>query len=89
MDRTTKTLLVDVAIGFAAGLVATKVYGFVQEALSRPMPQLLGVEGGGFVPMQARLSSRRVQIAAWCIGRAQRASTCFANMRRLATDCGR
>ena len=35
--------------------------------------QLLGKEGFGFAPMQARLSSRRVQIAAWCIGRAQRA----------------
>ena len=35
--------------------------------------QLLGEEGQGFGPMQARLSSRRVQIAAWCIGRAQRA----------------
>ena len=27
----------------------------------------------GFAPMQARLSTRRVQMAAWCIGRAQRA----------------
>lgn len=35
--------------------------------------QLLGAEGAGFGPMQARLSSRRVQMAAWCIGRAQRA----------------
>ena len=38
-----------------------------------PVGQLLGREGFGFAPMQARLSSRRVQIAAWCIGRAQRA----------------
>jgi acyl-CoA dehydrogenase len=38
-----------------------------------PSGQLLGKEGSGFAPMQARLSSRRVQIAAWCIGRAQRA----------------
>ncbi len=38
-----------------------------------PAAQLLGEEGFGFAPMQARLSSRRVQIAAWCIGRAQRA----------------
>ncbi len=35
--------------------------------------QLLGIEGQGFEPMQARLGSRRVQMAAWCIGRAQRA----------------
>jgi acyl-CoA dehydrogenase len=38
-----------------------------------PANQLLGVEGQGFVPMQQRLGSRRVQMAAWCIGRAQRA----------------
>jgi acyl-CoA dehydrogenase len=35
--------------------------------------QLLGTEGQGFAPMQARLGARRVQMAAWCIGRAQRA----------------
>jgi hypothetical protein len=39
MDRETKTLLADLAIGSLAGLVATKVYGLVQEALYRPMPK--------------------------------------------------
>jgi uncharacterized membrane protein YagU involved in acid resistance len=39
MDRATQTLLADVAIGCVAGLVATKVYGHVQEALYRPMPR--------------------------------------------------
>ena len=39
MDRTIQALLVDVAIGCVAGLVATKVYGLVQEALYRPMPR--------------------------------------------------
>ena len=38
-----------------------------------PNSHLLGQEGSGFGPMQARLSNRRVQMAAWCIGRAQRA----------------
>ncbi|WP_077003130.1 acyl-CoA dehydrogenase family protein [Variovorax sp. KK3] len=38
-----------------------------------PAGKLLGEEGFGFKPMQARLSCRRVQIAAWCIGRAERA----------------
>lgn len=38
-----------------------------------PASQLLGEEGKGFAPMQARLSSRRVEMAARCIGRAQRA----------------
>jgi acyl-CoA dehydrogenase len=34
---------------------------------------LLGKEGHGFAPMQLRLSTRRVQIASWSIGLAQRA----------------
>src|SRR3954471_13889428 len=39
MDRTTKALLADFAIGCAAGLVAMTVYGLVQGALYRPMPR--------------------------------------------------
>jgi acyl-CoA dehydrogenase len=35
--------------------------------------KLLGAEGGGFAPMQLRLGTRRIQIAAWSIGLAQRA----------------
>ncbi len=38
-----------------------------------PASKLLGREGYGFAPMQQRLSTRRVQIAAWCTGMAQRA----------------
>lgn len=35
--------------------------------------KLLGEEGNGFAPMQLRLSTRRMEMAAWCIGGAQRA----------------
>jgi len=35
--------------------------------------KLLGVEGQGFAPMQLRLGTRRLEIAAWAIGMAQRA----------------
>ena len=35
--------------------------------------KLLGREGEGFAPMQVRLSTRRLQMAAWCVGTAQRA----------------
>jgi acyl-CoA dehydrogenase len=35
--------------------------------------KLLGQEGQGFTPMQLRLGTRRVQMAAWSIGMAQRA----------------
>jgi alkylation response protein AidB-like acyl-CoA dehydrogenase len=54
-------------------LGGTSTYEVVLEDCRIPASQLLGKEGGGFAPMQARLSSRRVQMAAWCIGRAQRA----------------
>jgi len=43
------------------------------EDLWVPQTQLLGEEGNGYAPMQLRLSTRRVQIGAWCVGRAQRA----------------
>ncbi|WP_354682505.1 acyl-CoA dehydrogenase [Cupriavidus necator] len=48
-------------------------YEVVLEDCRIPASQLLGTEGQGFAPMQTRLSTRRVQMAAWCIGRAQRA----------------
>ena len=39
MDGPKGTLLTDLAIGLAAGLVATRAYGLAQEALARPMPE--------------------------------------------------
>ncbi len=38
-----------------------------------PAANLLGAEGQGFAPMQVRLSTRRLQMASWSIGMAQRA----------------
>jgi acyl-CoA dehydrogenase len=38
-----------------------------------PGAALLGEEGKGFAPMQLRLSTRRLEMATWCIGIAQRA----------------
>ncbi|MGV8997343.1 MAG: acyl-CoA dehydrogenase family protein [Parvibaculaceae bacterium] len=38
-----------------------------------PAGKLLGKEGQGFAPMQIRLSTRRLEMASWCIGIAQRA----------------
>jgi alkylation response protein AidB-like acyl-CoA dehydrogenase len=48
-------------------------YELTFEDLRLPASQLLGRESYGFAPMQQRLSSRRVQMAAWCTGMAQRA----------------
>ncbi len=48
-------------------------YEVALEGLRVPASQMLGTEGKGFAPMQERLATRRVQMAAWCSGRAQRA----------------
>ncbi len=48
-------------------------YEVVLEDCRVPHANLLGVEGQGFPPMQVRLSARRLQIASWCIGMAERA----------------
>lgn len=48
-------------------------YEIVLEDCRVPATQLLGKEGQGFAPMQLRLSTRRVQMAAWCVGLSQRA----------------
>ena len=70
VDRGTPGFKVERRIPMIGG---HSTYEVVLEDCRVPHTQLLGVEGQGFAPMQARLSSRRVQMAAWCIGRAQRA----------------
>jgi alkylation response protein AidB-like acyl-CoA dehydrogenase len=70
VDKGTPGFVVERRIPMLGG---TSTYEISLEDCRIPAGQLLGREGFGFAPMQARLSSRRVQIAAWCIGRAQRA----------------
>ncbi len=48
-------------------------YEIVLEDCRVPASKLLGELGRGFAPMQLRLSTRRVQMAAWCVGLSQRA----------------
>jgi acyl-CoA dehydrogenase len=48
-------------------------YEIALEDCRVPSWKLLGVEGQGFAPMQLRLGTRRIQMAAWSIGMAQRA----------------
>ena len=70
VDRDTPGFRVERRIPMIGG---ASTYEVLLENCRVPASQLLGVEGAGFGPMQTRLSSRRVQMAAWCIGRAQRA----------------
>jgi acyl-CoA dehydrogenase len=48
-------------------------YELVLEDCRVPGWKLLGKEGDGFGPMQVRLGTRRMEMAAWCIGAGQRA----------------
>ena len=48
-------------------------YEVALEDMRIPSDKLLGTEGNGFGPMQLRLGTRRLQMAAWCVGAAQRA----------------
>ncbi len=70
VDRGTPGFKVERRIPMIGG---ASTYEVVLEDCRIAHTQMLGAQGQGFAPMQARLSSRRVQMAAWCIGRAQRA----------------
>jgi acyl-CoA dehydrogenase len=48
-------------------------YEIALEDCRLPASKLLGKEGYGFAPMQLRLTTRRVQMGAWCVGLARRA----------------
>ena len=48
-------------------------FELVLEDCRIPSSQLLGKEGNGFAAMQNRLVIRRLQMAAWCVGMAERA----------------
>ena len=48
-------------------------YEVLLEDCRVPAWKLLGTEGAGFAPMQVRLGTRRMEMAAWSIGMAQRA----------------
>jgi acyl-CoA dehydrogenase len=70
VDKGTPGFVVERRIPMIGG---ASTYELRLEDVRVPASQMLGEEGQGFGPMQARLSSRRVQIAAWNVGRAQRA----------------
>jgi acyl-CoA dehydrogenase len=53
-----------------------------------PASKLLGREGEGFAPMQLRLSTRRLYMACWCIGTAQRALDMMCEHARLRVTFG-
>ncbi|MCA6298356.1 MAG: acyl-CoA/acyl-ACP dehydrogenase [Phenylobacterium sp.] len=54
-------------------LAGAFTYEIALDDVRVPGWKLLGEEGQGFAPMQVRLGTRRIEMAAWCIGLAQRA----------------
>ena len=70
VDRDTPGLILEREIAMIGG---NSTYELVLDNCRIPDSQMLGQEGKGFRPMQKRLSTRRVEMAAWCVGRAQRA----------------
>ncbi|HTW71638.1 MAG TPA: acyl-CoA dehydrogenase family protein [Acetobacteraceae bacterium] len=70
VDRGTKGFIIEREIPMLGG---QRTYELVFEDCRIPAGQLLGTEGKGFAPMQLRLTVRRVQIGAWCVGIARRA----------------
>jgi alkylation response protein AidB-like acyl-CoA dehydrogenase len=76
VDKGTPGLVVERRIPMLGGHTT---YEVLFENCRVPARQMLGLEGEGFAPMQARLSSRRLQMAAWCTGMAQRALELMAD----------
>src|ERR1700743_3378210 len=70
VDKGTPGLVVARAIPMLAG---QRTYEVVFEDCRVHESQVLGKIGAGFAPMQLRLTVRRLQMGAWCIGMAQRA----------------
>ena len=70
IDRDTPGFIVERKIPMIGG---TKTYEILLDNCRLHKDQLLGELNKGFAPMQLRLSVRRLQMAAWCIGKARRA----------------
>lgn len=70
IDKDTPGFIVERKIPMIGG---TKTYEVLLDNCRVHKDQLLGQLNQGFAPMQLRLSVRRLQMAAWCIGKARRA----------------
>jgi acyl-CoA dehydrogenase len=70
IERGTKGFTVAREIPMLGG---QRTYELVLEDCRVPDSQVLGKVGQGFAPMQLRLTVRRLQMGAWCIGMSRRA----------------
>jgi len=65
-----------------------RTYELVFEDCRVPDSQVLGQTGQGFTPMQLRLTVRRLQIGAWCVGIARRALEMLCEQARNRVTFG-
>ncbi len=70
VERGTPGFIIEREIAMIGG---RRTYELIFENCRIPASHLLGHEGRGFAPMQLRLTVRRLQMGAWCIGMARRA----------------
>ena len=70
VERDTPGFIIERQIPMIGG---ARTYELVFEDMRVPDAQRLGREGEGFAPMQLRLTVRRLQMGAWCVGMAERA----------------
>lgn len=70
VERDTPGFIIERQIAMIGGAYT---YELVFEDMRISDTQRLGQEGEGFAPMQLRLTVRRLQMGAWCIGMAERA----------------
>jgi acyl-CoA dehydrogenase len=70
VEKGTKGFIIEREIPMIGG---QRTYELVFEDCRVPVSQVLGKLGQGFAPMQLRLTVRRIQMGAWCIGMARRA----------------
>jgi alkylation response protein AidB-like acyl-CoA dehydrogenase len=70
VEKGTKGFIIEREIPMLGG---HRTYELVIEDCRVPARQVLGKLGHGFAPMQLRLTVRRLQMGAWCVGMARRA----------------
>ena len=70
VERGTPGFIIEREIAMIGG---RRTYELIFENCRVPASHVLGTLGHGFAPMQLRLTIRRLQMGAWCIGMARRA----------------
>ncbi len=85
VERDTPGFIIEREIAMIGG---RRTYELVFEDCRVPESQVLGRLGHGFAPMQLRLTVRRLQMGAWCVGIARRALEMMCEQARNRVTFG-